>query len=160
MSIRTDGRFLAALVTPEGHVVRDQDQAKGSAPRRPGGPPRMVASAMRSRRLNLDVSAIELATLTERATAARVSLRFYVRETALGNLSGPKQARSSIQPIPSAADFDAAATLTRIAGDLAHLAEAAAAGIVTGVAPDLLRDLCDAAHLLGLRLIGAAPRAR
>ena len=120
----------------------------------------MEASAMRSRRLNLDVSAGELATLTERAAAARVSLRYYVRETALGTLPAPRQAERMAQPVPSAADFDAASLLTRAAGDLARLAEAAAAGIVTGIAPALLRDLCDAAHLLGLRLIGAAPRAR
>lgn len=132
----------------------------GRAPRRPGGPPRPEAGVLRSRRLNLDVSDAELAILNKRAAAARVSLRYFVRETALGTLAASKRAGPSMQVAPSAADFDAASLLTRIAGDLGRLADGAAAGIVAGIAPELLRALCDAAHLLGLKVIGVAPRAR
>lgn len=118
-------------------------------PRRPGGPPQPMPSELRTRRVNVDVSPAEWATLTSRPEAVRLGVRRYMREAALGQLSTPETAP------PSQADFDAAALLTRLAGDLSRLADAAAAGIISDVAPDLLRDLCTAAHLLGLRLIGA-----
>ena len=134
--------------------MRKQDQAKRKATRRPGGSARTRREPLRTKRINLDVSEAEWSILATRAQAVRTALRAFIREAALRRAS----ASDAIVP-PSAADLDAAAILTAVAGDLARLAEAAAAGIITGILPDLLHQLYDAAHLLGLRIIGAAPDA-
>ena len=135
-------------------VVSDRRRKKESGPRRPGGRPPPKADELRTRRINIDVSEKEWTTLTERSEAVRLGLRRYMREAALGRTLTPAAVP------PSAADLDAAAILTRVAADLARLAEATTAGLVATISAELLRDLYDAAHLLGLRLIGAVPRAR
>lgn len=139
-------------------MARDRDRTKEGKPRkprRPGGPRRMEAADFRTRRINLDVNGAEWADLSARAEAVKTPLRTFIREAALQRATAP-----IVAPLPTASDFDAAGLLTRIAGDLAKLAEAAAAGIVAGIAPELLSALSDAAHLLGLRRIGARAGVR
>ncbi|WP_412760117.1 plasmid mobilization protein [Methylobacterium guangdongense] len=134
--------------------MRKQDQAKRKAIRRQGEAAQTRREPLRTKRINLDVSEAEWRAIATRAQAVRMALRAFIREAALRRASA-----SNVVVPPSAAELDAAAVLTAVAGDLAQLAEAAAAGIITGVLPDLLHQLHDAAHLLGLRIIGAAPDA-
>jgi hypothetical protein len=126
--------------------VTKRYRAKPKAPRQAG--------PLRTRRINLDVSEAEWVTIAARAKAVRTALRAFIREAAL------RRATSAVAVLPpTASEIEAASTLACVAGDLTRIADAAEAGTVTGIAPNVLRQLADTAQLLGMRFLGVVPRA-
>ena len=95
----------------------------------------------------------EWVALAERAKAKRLPLGRFVREAVLLVLE------TAPAPPPEERAFAVAGALTALARDLDRLATAAEGGRTVGVLPGLLRRMENAAHIVGLYLLGVSPDA-